>query len=55
VVELFLKQNPTWRLKPAAEVVGQERAEEIGDSGVLRLYPHLHDTDGFFAAVLTRS
>jgi 16S rRNA (cytosine967-C5)-methyltransferase len=55
VLEQFLKQNPSWRLKTAAEVLGQERAEEIGDRGVLRLYPHLHETDGFFAAVLTRS
>jgi 16S rRNA C967 or C1407 C5-methylase (RsmB/RsmF family) len=36
-------------------LLGEQRADEIGSSGVLRLYPHLHGTDAFYAAVLTRS
>ena len=55
VVEGFLKENPQWRLQPASEILGEDRADEIGEAGVLRLYPHLHGTDGFYAAVLTRS
>lgn len=55
VVDRFLAAHPDWQLLPSGEVLGAQRADEIGDSGVLRLYPHRHDTDGFYAAVLTRS
>ena len=36
------------------EILGRERAEQVGDGTVLRLLPQRHDTDGFFAAVLRR-
>ena len=55
VVDRFLAAHPEWRLSPASETLGSERAELIGDGRVLMLYPHLHGTDGFFAAVLTRT
>jgi len=55
VVERFLARNSDWHLTPSSQLLGQGRADEIGRSGVLRLYPHIHNTDGFFAAVLTRS
>jgi len=54
VVERFLREHPGWEIEPAAERVGKDRADEIGDSGVLRLFPHHHGTDGFYAAVLVR-
>ncbi len=55
VVERFLSGRTGWVLAPLAERVGRERAERIGDGRVLKLYPHRHGTDGFFAAVLLRS
>jgi 16S rRNA C967 or C1407 C5-methylase (RsmB/RsmF family) len=36
------------------EIWGKARAKELGDETCLRLFPHTHDTDGFFAAVLRR-
>jgi 16S rRNA C967 or C1407 C5-methylase (RsmB/RsmF family) len=36
------------------EILGKARATELGDGTFLRLLPHVHDTDGFFAAVLRR-
>lgn len=55
VVTAFLQRNKGWALQPAAEILGATRADEIGRCGVLRLYPHIHGTDGFYAAVLRRS
>ena len=39
---------------PVKEIWGRERAEKLGDGMTLQLFPHRHDTDGFFAAVLRR-
>jgi 16S rRNA C967 or C1407 C5-methylase (RsmB/RsmF family) len=39
---------------PLKEIWGKQRAAEVGDGTFLRLLPHLHDTDGFFTAVLRR-
>ena len=41
------------------ELIGADRSEEeisalIGADGFLRCFPHLHDSDGFFAARLER-
>jgi len=55
VVTAFLGRNKGWELQPSAEILGTTRADEIGTSGVLRLYPHIHGTDGFYAAVMRRS
>ncbi|MEE2829061.1 MAG: RsmB/NOP family class I SAM-dependent RNA methyltransferase [Myxococcota bacterium] len=55
VVEGFIDRHPDWRLAPASDYLGTERADQIGDRGVLRLLPHQHGTDGFYAAVLTRT
>ena len=40
---------------PAKEILGRARALEIGDGVRLRMTPHVHDSDGFFAAVLRRT
>jgi 16S rRNA (cytosine967-C5)-methyltransferase len=55
VVTAFLQRNQGWALQPSTETLGAARADEIGGSGVLRLYPHIHGTDGFYAAVLRKS
>jgi 16S rRNA (cytosine967-C5)-methyltransferase len=54
VVERFLAERDDFVPVPVKEIWGRERAERLGDGMILRLFPHRHDTDGFFAAVLRR-
>jgi len=54
VVERFLHERPGFVVMPLKEIWGKARADELGDGTFLRLLPHVHDTDGFFAAVLRR-
>jgi 16S rRNA (cytosine967-C5)-methyltransferase len=53
IVTQFLANHPGFTLVPARDVLAEQRVEvEMGD--YLSLWPHLHATDGFFAAVLER-
>jgi 16S rRNA (cytosine967-C5)-methyltransferase len=53
VVEAFLAAHPDFVKVSAAELLAkQDIAVDTGDE--LRLLPHLHGTDGFFAAVMER-
>jgi len=57
IVSTFLAEHPDFTALPAAEVLGGqgiriEDAERFAPWFVM--LPHLHDTDGFFAAVLER-
>ncbi len=53
IVEAFLAAHPDFTLVPAGEVLRQQHIElAMGD--YLQLSPQLHNTDGFFAAVLER-
>ena len=53
IVQGFLDAHPDFVLRPANEVLRQQKiALETGD--YLELRPHLHETDGFFAAVMER-
>lgn len=53
IVQAFLAVHPDFLLRPANEVLRQQKiALDTGD--FLELRPHLHGTDGFFAAVLER-
>ncbi|WP_458217236.1 RsmB/NOP family class I SAM-dependent RNA methyltransferase [Paracidovorax citrulli] len=57
IVRDFLARNPSFRLVPAASVLAEQKIaidNLPGDGEMLALYPHLHQTDGFFAAVLER-
>ncbi len=54
VVERFLHERPDFQVMPLKEIWGKDRAAQVGDGVFLRLLPHVHDTDGFFAAVLRR-
>jgi 16S rRNA (cytosine967-C5)-methyltransferase len=54
VVERFLRERPDFVVMPLKEIWGKARAAELGDETFLRLLPHVHDTDGFFAAILRR-
>ena len=53
IVEAFLANHPDFVLRPAGEILQQQKIPlEMGD--YLELRPNLHATDGFFAAVLER-
>ena len=55
IVEEFLAANPGFSIVPAAEVLKRQAISIPGQGRYLRLLPHLHATDGFFAAVMERS
>lgn len=52
IIEAFLATHPDFTLTPASAVLAKQGIEMTGD--MLRLLPHQHNTDGFFAAVLDR-
>jgi 16S rRNA (cytosine967-C5)-methyltransferase len=56
VVERFVADRTDFVRVPVKEIWGRARADELqqADDGFLRLAPSVHDTDGFFAAVLRR-
>jgi 16S rRNA (cytosine967-C5)-methyltransferase len=62
IAEAFSAANPEYLSLPAGEVLSQlkvEQAASLCSGGVdgqlyLRLWPHLHQTDGFFAAIWQR-
>jgi 16S rRNA (cytosine967-C5)-methyltransferase len=54
VVSRFVAERDDFVRVPVKEIWGKERGGAVGDGLTLRLYPHTHDTDGFFAAVLRR-
>jgi 16S rRNA (cytosine967-C5)-methyltransferase len=53
IVEQFLAQQPEFELVPMQEVLAEQKIALDMDK-YLKLLPHRHQTDGFFAAVLTR-
>ncbi|WP_354682175.1 RsmB/NOP family class I SAM-dependent RNA methyltransferase [Cupriavidus necator] len=58
IVRDFLAAHPNFRLVPASEVLAEQKIDVPNlpaDSGMFALFPHLHQTDGFFAAVLERT
>ncbi len=52
IVQAFLAKHPDFRLLPVAEALPKVELE-MGD--YLKLYPHLHQTDGFFAAAMVKN
>ncbi len=54
VVEAVLREHPELELVPPATTLGEELAGRLGAERYLRLLPHQHGTDGFFAALLRR-
>jgi 16S rRNA (cytosine967-C5)-methyltransferase len=59
IVSDFLSAHPAFRLRPAHEELAANRIELPRPAGegdpLLRLSPHIHGTDGFFAALLERA
>jgi 16S rRNA (cytosine967-C5)-methyltransferase len=53
VVESFLATHAQFDLRPANVAMAQQRIE-LDTGEYLRLAPHLHGTDGFFAALLEK-
>jgi 16S rRNA (cytosine967-C5)-methyltransferase len=54
IVTEFLAANPDFTLIPAADILKRQGVSVPGADPYLRLYPHVHDTDGFFAAVMEK-
>jgi 16S rRNA (cytosine967-C5)-methyltransferase len=58
IVSAFLAEHPDFAVIPAAEVL-RAQGVEVGEAGRFApwfvMLPHLHDTDGFFAAVLEKA
>jgi 16S rRNA (cytosine967-C5)-methyltransferase len=53
IVEQFLSTHPDFELVPMSAVLAEQKIPlEMGD--YLKMLPHKHQTDGFFAAVLQR-
>ena len=53
IVEQFLAAHPEFELVPMNKVLAEQKIDlEMGD--YLKMLPHKHQTDGFFAAVLQR-
>ena len=55
IVTEFLSAHPDFKLVPVAEILKRQGIRLEGSGDYLRLFPHIHDTDGFFAAVLERA
>jgi 16S rRNA (cytosine967-C5)-methyltransferase len=54
IVADFLASHPDFALVPAKSVLDRLGIKVEGAGQYMHLYPHVHDTDGFFAAVLER-
>jgi 16S rRNA (cytosine967-C5)-methyltransferase len=55
IVERFLTIHPDFSIVSCAEVLARQGVVIPGCDPYLRLLPHVHDTDGFFAAVMQRA
>ncbi len=53
VAEDFLSQHPEFTLVPANEILAQQQIK-LDTGKYLNLLPHIHGTDGFFAAVFEK-
>jgi 16S rRNA (cytosine967-C5)-methyltransferase len=54
IAEQFLAAHPDFKLLNAAEILAQQQIE-LDTGNYLKLLPHLHNTDGFFAAVFEKT
>lgn len=53
IVETFLANHPEFKALNAAEILAQQKVE-LDTGTTLKLLPHVHGTDGFFAAAFER-
>lgn len=54
IVEVFMQANPDFSLVPANEILAHHHIA-LDTGPYLKLLPHLHGTDGFFAAVFEKT
>jgi 16S rRNA (cytosine967-C5)-methyltransferase len=54
IAQVFGDQHPDFELMPAGPLLAAEQADRLCEGPYLRLWPHRHQTDGFFAAVWQR-
>lgn len=54
-VTAFLESHPGYRICPVGEIIARQRLGITGCTNYLELWPALHNTDAFFAAVLERT
>lgn len=54
VVESFLESSGEFRREDAASYLPGEKFNRLVENGYLATYPHRHNMDGFFAAVMKR-
>jgi len=55
IVAEFLAAHPDFHVVKAVDVLERQGVKVPGNAEFLKLQPHVHDTDGFFAAVLERT
>jgi len=55
VVEKFLSTHSEFTILPAAEILARRHIPVTVEEKVLRLYPHTHKTDGFYAIALEKN
>ncbi|MBI3897965.1 MAG: RsmB/NOP family class I SAM-dependent RNA methyltransferase [Gammaproteobacteria bacterium] len=56
VIGEFLGQHPQFSIVPAGEILQRRHISlEASDDGAVRLLPHRHNTDGFYAVALVRA
>ncbi len=55
IVDAFVAEHPDFRVIPVKEVLNRQGVRVHKTETYLHLYPHVHGTDGFFAAVLERA
>ncbi len=54
IVEEFLSSHPMFSLSDPASILERRGLKHLASEKYLRLYPHRHGTDGFFAAMMVR-
>ena len=52
VVLAFLAEHPRFHIRPVSDILARRQVALPAAGDCLRLWPHRHGTDGFFAAVL---
>ncbi len=53
IAEAFLTTHPEFSLVPVSEILAQQKIA-LDTGKYLKLFPHIHKTDGFFAAVFEK-
>jgi 16S rRNA (cytosine967-C5)-methyltransferase len=54
VVEDFLRAHPNFELMDPSQILERYHLGNVVQGKYFQLFPHIHNTDGFFAAVMKR-